>query len=72
MLTCPGLDTMHVPSLLVICPSALLPLVHESAHTVTMVKHSMDVVRKAVQHLNAGQSPVVTFDQPLYAIAKQM
>ena len=37
-----------------------------------IVKHSMDVVRKAVQNLNAGQTPVVTFDQPLYAIVKQI
>ena len=37
-----------------------------------MVKHSMDVVRKAVQHLSAGQTPVVTFDQPLYPITKQI
>ena len=35
-------------------------------------KHSMDVVRKVVQHLNTGQTPVVTFDQPLYAIVKQI
>ena len=38
----------------VICSSALLPLFHDSAHTVAMVKHSMYVVRKAVQHLNTG------------------
>ena len=41
-------------------------------NTVAMVKHSMDVVRKAVQHLYAGQTPVVTLYQPLYAIAKQI
>ena len=58
----------------VICPSALLPLFQERerAHTVAMVKHSVDVVRKAVQHLNAGQTAVVTSDQHLYAIAKQI
>ena len=56
----------------VICPSALRPLFHESAHTVAIIKQSMDVVRKAVQHLNAGQTPVVTFDQPLYVFAKQL
>ena len=44
----------------VICPAALLSLFHESAHAVAIVKHSMDVVRKALQHLNAGQTPVVT------------
>ena len=43
-----------------ICPNALLPLFHESAHMV--VKHSMDVVRKADQHINAVQTPLVTFD----------
>ena len=56
----------------VICQSALLPLFHENAHTVAMIKHSMDVVRKAVQHLNIKQTPVVVFDQPLYTIAKQI
>ena len=32
----------------------------------------MSVVRKAVQFLNPGKIPVVTFDQPLCAIAKQV
>jgi hypothetical protein len=32
----------------------------------------MDIVQKAVHHLNAWQTPVVTFDQPLYAISKQI
>jgi len=64
---------MQVTSLLEVRSSAQVPyspLFHESAHTVAMVKHSMDVVRKAVQYLNAGQTPVVTFDQPFYIIAK--
>ena len=56
----------------VICQNALLPLFHENAHTVAMIKHSMDVVKKAVQNLNDKQTPVVAFDQPLYAIAKQI
>ena len=55
-----------------ICTTALLPLYLDSAHTVAMIKHSMDVVRKAVGHLNPGQTPVVTFDQPLFALAKQI
>ena len=37
-----------------------------------MIRHSMSVVRKAVQFLNPGQIPVVTFEQTLYAIAKQV
>ena len=57
---------------LVITPTALLPLFQESAHTVAMIRHSMDVVRSATEHLNAGQTPVLTFDQPLFALAKQI
>ncbi len=37
-----------------------------------MIRHSMDVIKSAVEHLNAGQTPVITFDQPLYALAKQI
>lgn len=56
----------------VMCPTALLPLFLESAHTVAMIKHAMDVVTKAVEHLNEGQTPVIVFDQPLFALAKQI
>jgi len=37
-----------------------------------MNEHSMDVVRKAVEHLNPCQTPVVTFDQLLFALVKQI
>lgn len=52
--------------------TALLPLFLESVHTATMIKHSLDIIIKAVEHLNPVQSPVVTFDQPFYALAKQI
>ena len=55
----------------IVTTSALLPLFHESAHTVAMIRHSIDVVRSAVEHLNPGQTPVVTVDQPLFALAKR-
>ncbi|CAH3151254.1 unnamed protein product [Porites lobata] len=32
----------------------------------------MDIVSKAVQSLNPGQVPIITADQPLYTIAKQI
>eukprot|EP00745_Piridium_sociabile_P019361 TRINITY_DN2926_c0_g1_i1.p1 TRINITY_DN2926_c0_g1~~TRINITY_DN2926_c0_g1_i1.p1 ORF type:complete len:195 (+),score=50.86 TRINITY_DN2926_c0_g1_i1:2-586(+) len=32
----------------------------------------MDVVKNAVEHVNPGQTPVVTLDQPLFALAKQI
>ncbi|KAJ8385469.1 hypothetical protein AAFF_G00185650 [Aldrovandia affinis] len=60
------------PDARVICPTSLLPLFLESAHTVAMIRHSMDVVKNAVEHMNPGQTPVVTFDQPLFALAKQI
>ena len=48
--------------------TALLPLFHESAHTLTMIKH----ILSAVQHINPGQTHVITFDQALFAIAKEI
>ena len=62
----------QVPGNRVITPTALLPLFQESAHTVAMIRHLMDVIKSAVEYLNAGQTPVLTFDQPLYALAKQI
>ena len=37
-----------------------------------MIRHSLDVVKNAVEHLNTGQTPVNIFDQPLFALAKQI
>ena len=37
-----------------------------------MIKHALDIIKDAVAFLNPGQVPVVAFDQPLYAIAKQL
>ena len=56
----------------VICPNSLLTLFHESVHTLAMIKHSFNVIKRAVHHLNPEQIPVITFDQPLYALAKQI
>ena len=51
--------------------SSLLPLFKE-AKSAAMICHSLDVIQSAVADLNPGQIPVVAFDQPLYAIAKQI
>jgi hypothetical protein len=48
----------------------MLPLFHEQAHSVSMIRHSMDVVHAAIAKLNPGQVPVIAFDQPLYTLAK--
>ncbi|KAK0050008.1 hypothetical protein Bpfe_020559 [Biomphalaria pfeifferi] len=45
---------------------------HESSKSPAMMKHAMDLVMQAVKFLNPGQIPVITADQPLFAIAKQI
>ena len=55
-----------------ITPTALLPLFPDQAHSIAMIRHDMDVVKSAVNKLKPGQIPVVTLDQPLIAIAKQI
>ena len=35
-----------------------------------MIKHGMDVHRQTTEYLNPGQIPVITFDQPLFTVAK--
>ena len=52
--------------------SALLPLFYDEAKSVAMIRHAMDVVRLAVEMLNPSQIPIITCDQPLYALAKQI
>lgn len=58
------------------CPlttvTAMLPLFHDDSKSVGMIRHSMDVIKQAVQKLNRAQVPVITLDQPLYAIAKMI
>ena len=49
-----------------------MPLFHDSAHSVAMIKHSMIVTKNVIQYLNPGQVPVIAMDQPLYVLAKQI
>ena len=52
------------------CLTQLLPLFYEKAATVPMIKHGINVVRWATEFPNPGQTPVLAFDAPLYALAK--
>ena len=52
--------------------TSLLPLFHDQAHSIAMIRHLMNVVKKAVDILNPGQVPIITVDQPLFTIAKQI
>jgi hypothetical protein len=48
----------------------MLPLFYEKAATPAMIKHGMDVQKQAINFLNPGQVPIITVDQPLFALAK--
>ena len=63
------IQTTEIPSAAI---NALLPLFLENAHSVAMIKHSMDIVKISVHYLSPGQIPVLAADQPLFALAKQI
>jgi hypothetical protein len=52
--------------------SILLPLFRDPAHSPAMLCHTMTIVASAVRRVNPGQVPVLTLDQPLYTLAKQI
>ena len=35
-----------------------------------MTKHGMNILKQITNYLNPGQTPVMAFDQPLFALAK--
>ena len=45
---------------------------NESITLPAIVIHCMRVIRKLIQHLNPTQIPVITGDQPVYALMKQV
>ena len=52
--------------------SALLPIFQEEAASVSMIFHTMKVAKRLTHQINEDQTPVLTGDQPLYAIAKKL
>ena len=50
--------------------TSLLPLFYDEARSIAMIRHTMDVIKRATEILNPEQ--VLNPDQPLYAIAKQV
>ena len=49
-----------------------MPLLLENAHATALLSRVMNLVKKAVERLNPNQTPVLTMDQPLPAIAKEI
>ena len=54
------------------CQISLLPLFAEAAHSIAMIKHTITVAIRAVEHLNQGQAAVIASDQPIYGLAKEI
>ena len=52
--------------------SSLLPLFAEKSNSPAMIRHTMNIIKQNVEFLNPGQTPVIAFDQPLFALAKQI
>ena len=52
--------------------TAMLPIFKDKANTALMIKHAMKLVKQGTSKLNPDQTPIITLDQPLYAIAKSM
>ena len=50
----------------------LMPLLLENAHATALLSRVMNLVKEAVEHLNSNQTPVLTMDQPLFAIGKEI
>ena len=59
--------TSNIPT-----PVALMPLFRDASHSFAMIMHCMKTNKAATEFLNPGQTPVLTMDQPLYAIGKQI
>ena len=50
----------------------ILPLFPDKAASPSMMKHTMEIFKENTEFINAGQTPVLGADQPLYAICKQL
>ena len=52
--------------------TVLLTMFREHANTPAMIRHAMMLIKKHTEYQNSGQTPVMTVDQPLYALAREI
>ena len=52
--------------------STILPLLEESINSPAMVRHCMNIIKGLTYYLNPQQISIITGDQPVYAIGKQV
>ena len=70
-----GWAAFHAPAIqepVIPIESAVLNVWPDKASTPSMQKHSMEIAISVTKKLNPGQIPVLTVDEPLYAICKQL
>ena len=49
----------------------VLPLLENSAHSLSLIRHVIELMKSGIRHLNPNQVPVIAMDQPLYEIAER-
>eukprot|EP00112_Aurelia_sp_Birch-Aquarium-sp1_P023888 Seg731.3 transcript_id=Seg731.3/GoldUCD/mRNA.D3Y31 product="hypothetical protein" protein_id=Seg731.3/GoldUCD/D3Y31 len=52
--------------------STLLPLLKDSVNSTSMVRHTMDIIKQILLLINPKQAAVITADQPVYTLGKQI
>ena len=52
--------------------STLMPLLDDSINSSDIVRHRINLISKLINHLNPGQVAIITADQPVFAIGKQV
>ena len=55
-----------------ISKSYMLPLFTESSNSPITIFHCMKTIKRAIEYLNPGQTPVMVADQPLFTLAKRL
>ena len=54
------------------CSSHLLPLIPEPVTAPATVRHAVNIIHKIIEKVNPNQKVVITGDQPVYALGKQL
>ena len=50
----------------------ILPLISKPVHTVKAQYHCMGIISHTIKHINPGQIPIDTCDQPVFALTKEI
>ena len=67
-----GFYSRHSSTKSFVSINQLLPILPESINTPTTVRHFSKIIAKLTKELNPDQVPIITADQPVYALVKQV